>query len=156
MLEHQPKSTRVKEEVIGLEGDTYTDKGYSVKNLGMQGSTFKKQNNIKHGTMTKWFLDFVEKGVVINIELRTLKVFDRGMNYLVAHGEYIKLYERLPEALRNDSNMEQTVKEFFRLMIEDGLIYAPSTDIEVVPFERRYIIKQGETELYLLEYDLLT
>ena len=70
VLEKQPKSQRVKEEIVGIEGDNFTDKGYTVKTLGMQGSKFKNQNTIKHGTMTKWYLEIKEKGIIINIELR--------------------------------------------------------------------------------------
>ena len=41
-----------------------------MKTLGMQGSRFKKESKIKHGTMKKWYLEIREKGVVINLELR--------------------------------------------------------------------------------------
>jgi hypothetical protein len=70
VLEKQPKIARVKEEIIGIEGDNYSERGYSVKTLGMQGSRFKKESKIKHGTMKKWYLEIKEKGVVINLELR--------------------------------------------------------------------------------------
>lgn len=70
ILEKQPKSQRVKEEIVDIEGDNFTDRGNTVKTLGMQGSRFKQQSKIKHGTMTKWYLEIKEKGVIINIELR--------------------------------------------------------------------------------------
>ncbi len=70
ILDKQPKITRVKEEIVGIEGDNFSERGYSVKTLGMQGSRFKQQSKIKHGTMIKWYLEIKEKGVVINVELR--------------------------------------------------------------------------------------
>lgn len=153
-MENQPKSTKVKEEVVGLEGDNYTERGYSVKTLGMQGSRFNKQNKINYGTMTKWDLEIREKGVVINLELRTMKINDltkKAKTIVVTHGEYVKLYEKIPDTLRNDSSMEQAIKEFAKLLAQSDLINVPTEEIDVVPYRRNYIIKHGSKELYLIE-----
>ena len=153
-MEHQPKSIKVKEEVVGLEGDNYTERGYSVKTLGMQGSRFNKQNKINYGTMTKWDLEIREKGVVINLELRTMKVTDlkkKAKTLVVTHGEYVKLYEKIPDNLRNDASMEQAIKELAKLLIQTDMIKVPSEDIEIIPHGRKYIIMHGSIELDLIE-----
>lgn len=153
-MENQPKSIKVKEDIIGLEGDNYTERGYSVKTLGMQGSRFKKQNKINYGTMTKWLLEIREKGVVVNLELRTIKVTDletKNQTLVITQGEYLKLYEKISENVRNDAGMELAIKEFAKLLVQNSLIKAPSEDVDVIPSGKKYIIKHGNDELYHLE-----
>jgi hypothetical protein len=69
MTESFPNYQQTKEEIIGLEGDTMTEKGGTLRSI-KNGSRFRKENKIKGGSMTKWIADIKEKGHFVNLELR--------------------------------------------------------------------------------------
>jgi glutathione synthase/RimK-type ligase-like ATP-grasp enzyme len=70
---------------------------------------------------------------------------------VLTHGEYIKLYEKLPDQVRYESEMEKAIKELAKLLVAQEYIEAPSQDVEVIPYGRKYIIMHGSNELYHIE-----
>lgn len=68
-------------------------------------------------------------------------------------GDFIKIYEKIPEEYKNDAGMEGAIKEFTKLLIQNQMIQAPLEEVEVIPFGRKYIVMQGTNELYQIEYE---
>lgn len=69
----------------------------------------------------------------------------------MTHGEFIKLYEKLPDEMRNEAAMENAIKELAKLLVAHEYIEAPSQDVDVIPYGRKYIIMHGSNELYHIE-----
>lgn len=70
---------------------------------------------------------------------------------VLTHGEYIKLYEKLPDQVRSEAEMEKAIKELAKLLVAQEYIEAPSHDVDVIPYGRKYIIMHGSNELYHIE-----
>lgn len=70
---------------------------------------------------------------------------------VLTHGEYIKLYEKLSDQVRNEAAMEKAIKELANLLVTQEYIEVPSQDVEIIPYGRKYIIMHGSNELYHIE-----
>lgn len=69
----------------------------------------------------------------------------------IQQGDYVRLYEKIPDEFRSDAGMEGAIKVFCKLLIQQNIIESPSEDVEVIPYGRRYIIMNGSEELYHIE-----
>ena len=76
--------------------------------------------------------------------------------FALNQGDFVKLYEKIPEEFKNDAGMESAIKEISKLLVQNHMIQAPSEDVEVIPYGRKYIIMHGTNELYQIEYASLT
>lgn len=83
-----------------------------------------------------------------------MKISDLSKNeptFALNQGDFIKLYEKISEEFKNDAGMEGAIKEFSKILIQNQMIQAPSEDVEVIPYGRKYIIMHGTNELYQIE-----
>ncbi len=56
---------------------------------------------------------------------------------MLTQGEYVKLYEKMPDELRKEASMEGAIKELAKLLVAHEYIEAPSQDVDVIPYGRK-------------------
>lgn len=71
--------------------------------------------------------------------------------FSLSQGEFLKYFASVREDIKADSNLEHSLKELCDILVQNGELDIAGNQFEVVPLKRKYIVRQGNKDIYQVQ-----